>query len=375
MAKNCVTVVEIGSSKLRAVVASRGVNGIFNVKAKAVVEYAGFFEGEFIEKTMLEDAVMTLFAQIHSSYKKEINKIYVGVPAEFSQVTSATEQANLKFKRAIKKSDIDALCENVVTRVAIDEMEVLSVNPIYYVLDDNRRTLNPVGAKTAGFSAEMSIVLAQTSFIQLFNKIFARIGIEQVEYLSEPLCEAMLILEKEERERTCIVVDVGARSTSVAFVKGEGLSNLASFSIGGSYVTSDLSDACKLSYGDARNLKKQIVLSLRGSAKDFYEVPTIGGKVVQIPMNFANEVVGYRLEIIAKAVNECIRRFAKEYVPYYPIYLCGAGISKIKGGKDFFAKCLGRNVSYGLPPVPALDKPENASMIGLLHSALTANGQ
>ena len=370
MAKNCVTVVEIGSSKLRAVVASRGVNGIFNVKAKAEVEYAGFFEGEFVERTSLEDAVMTLFAQIKSSYKKDINQIYVGVPAEFSQVTSTTEQLNLKFKRTIKQADVDEMCENASNRVSVDEMEVLSVNPVFFILDDDRRTLNPIGAKTGKISAEMSIVLAQTSFINLFNKIFARAGVEEVEYLSEPLCESMLILEKEERERTCIVIDVGARSTSVAFVKGEGLSNLASFSMGGSYVTSDLSEACRLFYNDARNLKKEIVLSLRGGANDYYEVPTIGGKVEKIPMQYANDVVCYRLELIAKAVNECIRRFAKEYVPYYPIYLCGAGISKIKGGKDFFAKCLGRNVSYGLPPVPALDKPELASIVGLLQAAL-----
>ena len=373
MAKNCVTVVEIGSSKLRAVVASKGVNGIFNVKAKAEVEYAGFFEGDFVERTMLEDAVMSLFSQIHYSYKKDIEKIYVGVPAEFSQVMSATEQLQLKFKKVIRQRDIDELCDTVSSKISVDEMEVLSVNPIFYILDDNRKTLNPVGAKTGKLSAEMSIVLAQTSFIQLFNKIFSRAGIAQVEYLSEPLCEAMLILEKEERERTCIVIDVGARSTSVAFVKGEGLSNLASFSIGGSYVTSDLSEACRLSYNDARNLKKQIVLSLKGGPHDFYEVPTIGGKVAQISMNYANEVVCYRIEIIAKAVNECIKRFAKEYVPYYPIYLCGAGISKIKGGKDFFAKCLARNISYGLPPVPAFDKPELASMIGLLQTALNKN--
>ena len=81
MAKNCVTVVEVGSSKLRAVVAQKGVNGIFNIKAKAEVEYAGFFEGEFVEKGALEDAVVALFSQIQSVYKKPIYKLSVGVPA------------------------------------------------------------------------------------------------------------------------------------------------------------------------------------------------------------------------------------------------------------------------------------------------------
>lgn len=370
MAKECVTVVEIGSSKLSCVVAQRGVNDIFNVKAKAVVEYAGFFEGEFIEKAYLEDAVKSLFAQIQSVYKKKIEKIFVGVPAEFSQVVSANGHISFKFKKTIRESDLQSLAEIASEKIDVEGMEVLSVNPISFNLDDDRKTNQPLKLKAGKISAEYSIILAQSSFIQIFNKIWTKVGIEQVEYLSEPLCEAMLVLDEEERERTCIVIDVGARSTSVAFVKGDGLSNLTSFSMGGSYVTSDLCEACNISYNDARNLKKEIVLSLKGDDNDFYELVTLGGRVCKIPMNFANEVVCYRLELIAKTVNECIRLFAKDYVPYYPIYLCGAGVSKIKGGKDFFAKCIGRNISYGVPPIPAMDKPENASMLGLVNSAL-----
>lgn len=373
MAESNVIVVEIGSSKLSCVVASKGVNGIFNIKAKAQVEYAGFFEGEFIENSLLEDAIKSLFAQIQSIYKRKIQKIYVGVPAEFSKVTTAKEQISFKFKRAVRTFDIQNLKQIVSSKLELDNMEILSINPICYLLDDDRKTNQPVGLKASKIAAELSVILAQSSFINTFNKIWTRLGVEQVEYISEPLCEAMFILEKEERERTCIVIDVGARSTSVAFVKGDGLTNLTSFSMGGSYITSDLSEACSIAYNDARNLKKQIVLSLRAADEDFYELVTLGGRVTKIPLALANEVVCYRLELIAKTVNECIRLFAKEYVPYYPIYLCGAGVSKIKGGKDFFAKCLNRNILYGKPPIPAMDKPELSALLGLVNMALDEN--
>lgn len=373
MAESNVIVVEIGSSKLSCVVASKGVNGIFNIKARAEVEYAGFFEGEFIESSLLEDALKSLFEQIQSVYKKKIQKIFVGVPAEFSKVTSAKEQISFKFKRSIKTFDIQNLKHEASKKVESDGMEILSVDAICYMLDDDRKTREPLGLKASKISADLSIILAQSSFISTFNKIWTRLGVEQVEYISEPLCEAMFILEKEERERTCIVIDVGARSTSVAFVKGDGLTNLTSFSMGGSYVTSDLSEACGITYNDARNLKREIVLSLRGSDSDFYDLVTLGGRVVKIPLALANEAVCYRLQLIATTVNECIRLFAKEYVPYYPVYLCGAGVSKIKGGKDFFAKCIGRNITYGVPPLPAMDKPELSALLGLVNAALEEN--
>ena len=370
MAENCVTVIEIGSSKLSCMIAERGVNNIFNVKAKASVDYAGFLEGDFIEKAYLDDAVMTLFSQITSIYKKKIKKVYVGVPAEFSKVVTSTCQLNFKNRHTISQKDIDTIFAKVSEQRYAEDMDIISVNTISYTLDETKNIQNPLKQKCYFISCELSLVLAQSSFIKLFNKIWSKLGIEQVEYLSEPLAEGIFILEEEERERNCIVIDVGARSTSVAFIKGNAMTNLTSFSMGGSYITSDLTEACGIGYPEARNLKKQIVLSLKGDKDDTYELPTLGGKILKLPLNFVNEAVCYRIGLIASTVNECIRVFAKEYVPYYPIYLCGAGLTKIKGGKDYLAKCLNRNVSYGRPPIPGMDKPELASILGLVNSAL-----
>lgn len=373
MANSCVTVFEIGSSKISCIVAQRGVNGIFDIKAKASASYAGFLEGEFLELPQLEDVVKSVFFDITDTYKKKIDKVFVGVPAEFSRVELCSDQNVFRFRHSVRQGDIDAIREGISSKVEAENMEILSISPISYLLDDNRKTHQPLGLKASKISAEMSVILAQSSFIQTFNRICSKIGVEQVEYISEPLSEALFITEREERERTCIVIDVGARTTSVSFVKGDGLTSLTSFSMGGSHVTSDLSEACSLSYDDASALKKQIVLSLRGESGDFYELVTLGGRVTRVPMNYAAEAVCYRIDLIAKTVNECIRLFAKEYVPYYPIFLCGAGLCKIKGGKDYFAKCIGRNVSYGVPPIPALDKPENAALLGLLNAALGDN--
>ena len=231
MAENCVTVIEIGSSKLSCMIAERGVNNTFNVKAKASVDYAGFLEGDFIEKAYLDDAVMTLFSQITSVYKKKIKKVYVGVPAEFSKVITSTCQLNFKNRHTISQKDIDTIFAKVSEQRYAEDMDIISVNTISYTLDETKNIQNPLKQKCYFISCELSLVLAQSSFIKLFNKIWSKLGIEQVEYLSEPLAEGIFILEEEERERTCIIIDVGARSTSVAFIKGNAMTNLTSFSM------------------------------------------------------------------------------------------------------------------------------------------------
>ena len=89
-------------------------------------------------------------------------------------------------------------------------------------------------------------------------------------------------------------------------------------------------------------------------------------------LNTANEVAGYRIDELAQVIAKCIQMYNKEYLVYLPIYLTGAGISKIKGGRDYLAKCLGRNITYGVPPLPGKDKPEFASIYALANSALSS---
>ena len=209
----------------------------------------------------------------------------------------------------------------------------------------------------------------------MFNALVAGLGFASVEYISEPLSQALYIVPKEKREDLSLLIDVGDLTTSISFVKGNGLYALTSFSRGGGFITNDLAEAFDLSMNEADKLKRQIVLSLKGKPNDFYELTADLGKTIKIPLNSANEVVGYRIDELSEVIAKCVQLNTREFLQYLPTYLTGAGISKIKGGRDYLAKGLGRNVSYGKPPLPGKDKPELASIYSLLNSALNASEQ
>ena len=92
-------------------------------------------------------------------------------------------------------------------------------------------------------------------------------------------------------------------------------------------------------------------------------------------LNEANEVVGYRIEELAEVVAKSLQMNGQQFANYLPVFLTGGGISKIKGGRDYLAKCLGRNVSYGLPKLPGKEKPELASIYSLVYASLEANDE
>lgn len=374
MKNNFVLVFDIGSLKLRSIFAGRGLNNTFNIRGYKEYDYDGFYQGEFIMPEKLSPLMEQIISDLDVN-TKEIDKVYIGVPAEFSSVSRTEVSINFGSRRKVKKADIDSLFYMASEKAKNASVEVVSVNPISYNLDDGRLSLDPIGEIASSITANLSIVYGDKKFIDMFNALVAGLGFASVEYISEPLSQALYIVPKEKREDLSLLIDVGDITTSISFVKGNGLYALTSFSRGGGFITNDLAEAFDLSMNEADKLKRQIVLSLKGKPNDFYELTADLGKTIKIPLNSANEVVGYRIDELSEVIAKCVQLNTREFLQYLPTYLTGAGISKIKGGRDYLAKGLGRNVSYGKPPLPGKDKPELASIYSLLNSALNASEQ
>jgi len=371
MKEKLVLACEVGSSAVRAMVAGKGLNNTFKVKGYKEVEYDGFYEGEFLNKDKLPSVFEKLLSDLEIQGEK-LEKIYIGVPAEFSSVFTTEESVNFGSRRKVKQDDVDSLFYMAGEKSKSGEVEVVSVSPISFVLD-GYNTLDPVGENGAILSAKLSIIYVNRQFIETFNTIAGNLGFSAVEYISEPLAQAQFILPKEKREELSLIVDGGDLSTSIAFVKGEGLTALSSFSRGGGFITNDLAEAFELSLDEADKLKKAIVLSLKGGQNDCYDIPTDNGKTTRISLNFANEVVAYRIDELSQVIAKCVQMSTNQFDGYLPVYLTGGGISKIKGGRDYLAKCLGKNISYGVPNIPGKEKPELASIYSLVSVALKQN--
>ena len=374
MKNNFVLVFDIGSLKLRSIFAGRGLNNTFNIRGYKEYDYDGFYQGEFIMPEKLSPLMEQIISDLDVN-TKEIDKVYIGVPAEFSSVSRTEVSINFGSRRKVKKADIDSLFYMASEKAKNASVEVVSVNPISYNLDDGRLSLDPIGEIASSITANLSIVYGDKKFIDMFNALVAGLGFASVEYISEPLSQALYIVPKEKREDLSLLIDVGDLTTSISFVKGNGLYALTSFFFVCGFITNDLAEAFDLSMNEADKLKRQIVLSLKGKPNDFYELTADLGKTIKIPLNSANEVVGYRIDELSEVIAKCVQLNTREFLQYLPTYLTGAGISKIKGGRDYLAKGLGRNVSYGKPPLPGKDKPELASIYSLLNSALNASEQ
>ena len=92
---------DIGSSKLRAIFAGRGVNDTLNIRGYKEINYDGFYEGNFLK----QDKLSTIFEQVLQEFdiepNKFIDKVYIGVPAEFSSVRTSEVSVNFGDRRKV----------------------------------------------------------------------------------------------------------------------------------------------------------------------------------------------------------------------------------------------------------------------------------
>lgn len=366
---NFISVMDIGTSKLAVLMGNRGINNTLKILASSSQEYAGYYNGEFVEPEKLNEDIANALAKAEINANAKIKKLYVGVPADFCTCITKQFMQNFSDKLKIEESDILEIYQQANELKDNDKYILISCSPIYFVLDDGRQVINPIGEKTSRISGEISYIYAEKSFISKINVALRMFGISSVEYLSSTLAENMYLLSDSKRLTPSILIDCGFVSTSVSITKGNGLLSLNSFSVGGGQITSDLCECLKISYKEAEELKKQIILSVVPQLSDGYELKK-QNQVSLIPMTEANEIVSARLEMICALINKCLTATQKKDLYKIPFYLTGGGICFIKGSKDYLSKYFGVNVEILSPPNLQLSKPNYSALLGLLNSAI-----
>lgn len=365
-----VAVMEIGSSKIGVYVGRSGINGTINVVGSFVNKYSGYFNGEFVEPETLSSDIATTISKAEVNAGEKIKKLFVGVPADFCTCKTKTFMQSFGERIKLEEEDILEIYNQANELKDNSNFVLISCSPINFVLDDGRSVLNPIGEKTIRISGEISYIYAERSFISAINVALRECGISTVEYLSAPLCTNTYLLSQNKREEPSVIIDVGYLSTSVSITKGNGLTHLSAFSVGGGQITSDLCECLEISYKEAGELKKQIVLSVIPKLGNGYEINR-QGQVIPISMQEANEIVALRLDMICSLINRCLASVNKNDLYKMPFYLTGGGICFIKGSKDYLSKTFGVNIEILCPPHLELTKPSYSVELGLLNAAIS----
>lgn len=374
MTKGSVAVLEVGSQKITCIIGQRGVNGTFLLKSISESEYDGYADCSFYDMGSLARSVEEVVKTTVKNAKMSIDKLYVSVPGEFSTVRTKEHTLAFPRKRRIKKRDVDEL----LSAFELNERSqyvITDVSAVYYILDDNRRVANPVGAVSFKLGAYLSYMLADKAYVRQMTNVCKSVGVKRIDFISESIAECLYLFSEEEREYRNILIDIGYLSTNVMVLFGGGVLLQQAFSYGGGYITLELMKRSIVSSNDfekfdlAEKLKRKINLGYDINVNGTYHL-VVNDTDFMVPLQVSNFTVKSCLEVLADEINKILSSWPIDLRVNIPIYITGGGINYIRGAKEYLASLLEMQIIDVAPKVPFMNKPDESACLSILNEAL-----
>ena len=153
----------------------------------------------------------------------------------------------------ITRDIVKQLIEQAKTCCKTDK-EILSVAPGAFCVD-GRWQRNPVGMYGSEIKGRFSIVTASKDAKKNLRRAFDRAGLKILGHVVRPLAQADTVLTPDERSLGCVLVDLGAETTTVSIYKDRSLRYLMTIPLGGRSITRDLATALSLTEDRAEEIK------------------------------------------------------------------------------------------------------------------------
>jgi len=309
MISNKIIAVDFGStciSVMAAEVLENGAVKVFSEESKPSDEV----KWGIVEKpTGASFKVSELLKLLKNSSKvSDISPVSVAVGAKSMKIIPATVNRSLGKLYEITDDLLADMLEECEKNIANPNITVFETIPVSYTVDGKKMD-DPVGQNAKQITATYNVVVGNSIIKAELERCFDRTGVV-MEY--NPLAAQALstvVLEDQEREVGCALINLGATTTTLAVYHDGILRNYIVVPLGANNITKDIQEL-GISEANAEKLK-----CLKGFALDslveepvFIQVAAVeeGAKPVRVSTKFLATIIEARLEEILQSVFDII---------------------------------------------------------------------
>jgi cell division protein FtsA len=348
--RNVLAGLDVGTSKVCALVAESAADGSIGLLGHGVVPCAGLRKGVVVNIEATVDAIRMAVAEAEKSSGARIGAAVVGVAG--AHIRGLNSHGIVAVRGGeVTGRDVERVID-AARAVAIPlDRQVLHTLPQQFAVDDQDGVRDPVGMAGVRLEARIHIVTAAQSYSQNLNKCCERAGITPGELMFEPLASADAALFPEERELGVALIDIGGGTTDVIVFLNSAVMHTAVLPIGGNHLTGDVAAGLRTPISDAERLKIShgVATNLIVGRDEMVQVPGVGGREPRvIARRLLGEIIEPRMEeIFAMAQRELIRSGVSDNLAS-GVVLVG-GTSLLEGTQELAERIFNLPVRRGLP--------------------------
>ncbi len=248
--------------------------------------------------------------------------------------------------------------------------DILQVFARNYRLDGQDNIKNPVGMSGVRLEIDAHIVTASAPALRNIEHSFERSQIEIHHRIVSGLAAAEAVLERRQKESGCVVLDIGAGTTSIVVFEEAEVQHIAVLPIGGQHITNDLAIGLRTDIDIADEVKLKFARAMFPDEEDDKEIEVrVKGKTHTFKQQEIDEVVEARLDELFQLIDKELKKIQKSRKLPGGVYITG-GTAGLKG-IDVFARD-----ALELPArvarithkavIDEVSAPEYASAVGLM---------
>lgn len=248
-----IVAIELGSSVFRGIAGKKNLDGSITVQALVKEDATQCIRKGVvnnIDKTAT--CLKNIVAKLSKTMKQNISHVYVGVGGQSVRSVRNVIVKDLPTETIVDGDIVDGLMDSN-RGMDYPDLEILNVVTQEYKVG-NQYVVDPVGIKGIRLEGNFLNIAQRKLFYSNLNEAFDKAGIAIAEIFPAPLVLADNVLTESEKRGGCVLVDLGADTTTVSVYHKSLLRHLAVIPLGGNNVTKDIT-ALKMEEREAELLK------------------------------------------------------------------------------------------------------------------------
>ncbi len=373
MAKEFIIAIELGSSKITGVAGKKNLDGSISILAVAQEDSTACIrKGVVYNHDRTVQCLTNIVNKLETSLKSKIAGVYVCGGGQSIRSVKNVIVKDLDESTIIRQDMIDALMD-ANRNMDYPEQEIIDAITQEYKVD-NQYQIEPAGIQAKHLEGNFLNILWRKKFYYACNECFKSAGINIVEMYLAPLVLADSVLTETEKRSGCMLVDMGAETTTVSVFFKNILRHIAVIPLGSNNITKDLT-SLNIDEETAENMKLKYgcAYTENDAIDDTLELPFGDGRKVESRL-FINIVEARVEEIIRNVWYQMPNEFNDKMLG--GIILTGGGANManmVEAFKKFtpiekirIAKFVNATINSNLPEITAHDGRMN-TVLGLLE--------
>jgi cell division protein FtsA len=304
--KDCLVGLDVGTSKITALAASRHSDGGLDVVGIGVADANGIRRG-FIAS--VDEAVASIRQAVDGAQRTggvRIDAVHLALSGAHVEGLNCRGVVAVSGRNGeITPEDVRRATGAAASVTLPPGREIVQVIPRRFLVDEQDGVVEPIGMTGVRLEADVHVVTGRTSAIRNIVACVRRAELSVLDTIVEQYAASEAVLTEDEKELGVALLNIGAGSSALAIFERGAPCHTAVVGIGGDHFTHDVAVGLCTPIRDAESLKCRCgcALTVLIGANEAIEVPSIGKRRPRVlPRRLLAEILQPRAEEIFRQV-------------------------------------------------------------------------